>query len=153
MQKMPCSCLSPCRNLGRPLTGLTVLPHMPHRKKRLKVHSTSPHVRKGFQGERGVGKSLTWSSAPVVEIVPWDIVWTKTVWVLVLLHYEQVKRMPAPQKWANPHLQSQQRHYLEDFWHGAPFTLGMDGIMKRTHQCLLTTTDLPCLTPHKLTRL
>lgn len=101
-------------------------------KKRLKEHSTSPHVRKGFQGERGLGEFPTHSSASGVEIVPWDTVWTKTAWILVLLPCKQVKRVPAPQNWANPHLQSQERHYLEDFGRGAPFTLGMEGIMKRT---------------------
>jgi len=94
---MVCSYLSLCYNLGRLLPELTGLPRTPHRKKRLKVHSTSPRMRKSFQGQRGLGEFPTHSLASGVDIVPWDTVWTKTVQFLVLLHYKQVKHLRGEQ--------------------------------------------------------
>lgn len=61
--------------LPRLLPGLTV---RPHREKRLKK-SPNPHVRKGFQGERGLSVFPAHALASGVEIAPWDRVWTQAV--------------------------------------------------------------------------
>lgn len=102
---MFCSYSSLCCNLGGCWLG-SQRSHICHTRKNLKVHSTpgTPHERKGFWGERGLIELPTHTSASGAEIVPWNTVWTNTVWVLMVLHCGQVKRISASR--TNPHLQS-----------------------------------------------